>query len=232
MHLTTRQHGAYTLLLMHYYGTGRPLPLDDDTVRTITRLQTPEWKADRAAVMAYFDKEADGWHQKRADKELASANVRYERAVKGAKAKHANKHALSSAQEGVKHDASTDASTCLNGQQAPANPNPNPTPAEKSPTGFSSDRRPRSAARAEPAAPTASPGWEQTSEKWAAYRQKIGEGAWRAWFADAMVNGSETVLWMPSEFSREQVVYRYAKDLSEHFGENVSIRFKPTAGAA
>lgn len=129
MHLSTRQHGAYQLLLMHYYGTGRPLPDDEDMLRAISREGQQDWKVDRPVVMAFFHKESDGWHQTRADKELASANARYNRAVKAANAKHSNKHVLSSAQAGDKQVLNS----CLEG----ANPNPNPNQPkqeERSPT--------------------------------------------------------------------------------------------------
>lgn len=74
MRLSTTEHGAYGLLLDFYYAEEKPIPLDHDEVYVICRAIQP---GDRAAVdkvlAAYFDKEADGYHNARADKEIAAA---------------------------------------------------------------------------------------------------------------------------------------------------------------
>ncbi len=225
MHLTTRQHGAYLLLLMHCYGTGKPLPVNDEVLRTIAREGGAEWKVDGPVVMKFFDMEEDGWHQRRVDKEIASAQIRYDRAVKGAQAKHRNKQASSKPQASRKH--------VLNDQQAPANPNPTATQ-EVSPSELTScDSSARPASRrvktAPPVALEVPPGWEQKSEKWADFRSKLSDGEWRAWFAKARLNGSELSLLLDSEFAKDQVLYRYGRALEEHFGRRVSLTFDPAA---
>ena len=129
MHLTTRQHGAYQLLLMHYYGRGEPLPLSDDAIRTITRENQKEWAVDGPPVMEFFVKSEDGWHQKRADKELAKLAVRYKRSMSGVDAKKQRKGDPSTnsnePEDPPKSELKSHLSSNSNGQQVATNHNHN-----------------------------------------------------------------------------------------------------------
>jgi uncharacterized protein YdaU (DUF1376 family) len=67
MHLTTLQHGAYVLLLMHYWRTG-PLPNDPDELAAIVKLDPPTWGAVWVKLSGFFTVNGDGTlHQKRMD---------------------------------------------------------------------------------------------------------------------------------------------------------------------
>jgi uncharacterized protein YdaU (DUF1376 family) len=73
MHLTTVQHGAYMLLLMHYWRNG-PLPNDAKQLAMIARADGKAWGKDIWPVVGDFFRLQDGrLHQKRADAELARA---------------------------------------------------------------------------------------------------------------------------------------------------------------
>lgn len=81
-HLTTVQHGAYMLLIMHYWQHG-PLPLDDATLRRITKLDDQGWRRNRQAVLAFFHEgswPADSLHGMKASaKQLLSKCLRHKR---------------------------------------------------------------------------------------------------------------------------------------------------------
>ncbi|MGA2058396.1 MAG: DUF1376 domain-containing protein [Bradyrhizobium sp.] len=66
-HLTTPQHGAYLLLMMHYWRKGE-LPDDDGQLSKITKLPLKTWCDYRAVLQAFFH---SGWKHKRIDAELA-----------------------------------------------------------------------------------------------------------------------------------------------------------------
>jgi uncharacterized protein YdaU (DUF1376 family) len=66
-HLETVQHGAYLLLILHYWDTGKPLPDDDRQLATITKLPLHSWRAMRPKLQAFFH---DGWHHKRIDSDI------------------------------------------------------------------------------------------------------------------------------------------------------------------
>jgi uncharacterized protein YdaU (DUF1376 family) len=72
--LSILEHGAYVLLLNYYYAEERPPPPDLDEVYRLVRAMLPE---ERRAVdkilFTYFDKRADGYHNSRADEEIATA---------------------------------------------------------------------------------------------------------------------------------------------------------------
>jgi uncharacterized protein YdaU (DUF1376 family) len=69
--LTLTQHGAYRLLLDHYYSTGMPLPPDLPKLYRICRaFDEEERKAVDLVVSKFFQLEADGYHNSRADREL------------------------------------------------------------------------------------------------------------------------------------------------------------------
>jgi hypothetical protein len=74
MHLTGPQHGAYLLLLIHYWCNG-PIEDDDAILAAIARTDRETWdSAVGPVVRRFFRKEADGLlHQKRADDERAKA---------------------------------------------------------------------------------------------------------------------------------------------------------------
>ncbi len=65
-HLTTTQHGAYLLLMMHYWRKGE-LPDDDKQLSKITKLPLKVWIEQRETLQAFFQ---DGWHHKRIDAEI------------------------------------------------------------------------------------------------------------------------------------------------------------------
>lgn len=66
-HLNTTQHGAYLLLMMHYWRQGG-LPDDDKQLSAITKLSLRIWLECRETLQAFF---YDGWCHKRIDEELA-----------------------------------------------------------------------------------------------------------------------------------------------------------------
>jgi uncharacterized protein YdaU (DUF1376 family) len=69
-HLRVEEHGAYMLLIMHYWRTGG-LPSDEHALQRITRMTKAEWKRSRDVLRAFFQ---DGWRHKRIDHELAEAD--------------------------------------------------------------------------------------------------------------------------------------------------------------
>lgn len=69
-HLSTIEHGAYLLLMMHYWQRGS-LPDDDDRLARIAgSMRIDDWRVIRPTVQAFFH---DGWKHKRIDQELAEA---------------------------------------------------------------------------------------------------------------------------------------------------------------
>jgi uncharacterized protein YdaU (DUF1376 family) len=75
--LSLTEFGAYDRLLDAYYASEKPLPLE---AGERYRLAGAVSKSDREAVdyvvRRYFSEEEDGWHQKRADAEIAMYRVR------------------------------------------------------------------------------------------------------------------------------------------------------------
>lgn len=74
MHLEAREHGAYLLLLMHYWRTG-PLPDDDRALAGIARVDRKFWISDTGPIIRAFFTPVNGrLHQKRLDAERAAAD--------------------------------------------------------------------------------------------------------------------------------------------------------------
>jgi len=81
-HLTTAQHGAYLLLMMHYWRKGE-LPDDDRQLSKITKLPLKTWCEYRPTLQDFF---YEGWKHKRIDAELERMlRVSQRRAIAGQK---------------------------------------------------------------------------------------------------------------------------------------------------
>ena len=81
-HLTTAQHGAYLLLMMHYWRKGE-LPDDDRQLSKIAKLPLRTWCEYRPTLQDFF---YEGWKHKRIDAELAKMLcVSQKRAIAGQK---------------------------------------------------------------------------------------------------------------------------------------------------
>jgi uncharacterized protein YdaU (DUF1376 family) len=73
-HLDAEKTGAYLLLIMAYWVSGRPLPDDDDHLSTVARVPLPRWrKVLRRIIAPFFQVVAGEWRHKRIDKELEKA---------------------------------------------------------------------------------------------------------------------------------------------------------------
>ena len=93
-HLDLMEHGAYVKLLAHYYSTGRPLPANAEQMHRICTAFAP---AERDAVdrvlSEFFHLEEDGYHNSRADRELAKRDKVSAARRKAAEARHHGKPA-------------------------------------------------------------------------------------------------------------------------------------------
>jgi uncharacterized protein YdaU (DUF1376 family) len=92
MHLTGPEHGAYLLLLMHYWRNG-PLPDDDRKLAHIARTEASLWKSIGPVIREFFTVNGDGTlHQKRMDWEVRRwgeiSGKRRAAGKRGAEAKH------------------------------------------------------------------------------------------------------------------------------------------------
>lgn len=80
-HLCAAEHGAYLLLIMHYWSTGS-LPQTDRQLARIARMSDVEWSSIRSTIASFFDPE---WRHIRIDVELARAGELSEARAKAGK---------------------------------------------------------------------------------------------------------------------------------------------------
>lgn len=72
-HLSQAQHGAYFLLMLHYYATGEPIPANAMQVHTICRCTTDaERHAANSVLQMFFTREEAFYRHLRIDQELAT----------------------------------------------------------------------------------------------------------------------------------------------------------------
>jgi len=106
-HLSLCEHGAYTVLLDHYYSTAAPLPADEGSLfRLASAMLLPEQEAVQKVVQEFFVVGSDGMlHNVRADEEIAKqseiSQKRSQNGKKGADAKHKS-HGKSGGKRGGK----------------------------------------------------------------------------------------------------------------------------------
>jgi uncharacterized protein YdaU (DUF1376 family) len=96
-HLDCAEHGAYIMLIMHYWQTGG-LPNDDRKLASIARAMPEQWLSMKPTIAEFFDA---GWRHGRIDAELKKSSLAYERRVnaghKGGIATRAKEQCLSNA---------------------------------------------------------------------------------------------------------------------------------------
>ena len=74
------EHGAYALLLDYYYASEMPLPKEIREVYAIAKASSPaQRKAVSRVLNLFFHESDDGWHQSRADEEIASSRQAIEK---------------------------------------------------------------------------------------------------------------------------------------------------------
>src|SRR4051812_24233560 len=80
-HLNAAQHGAYLMLIMHYWQQGE-LPDDDEQLARIACMSIGEWRKNRAVIRAFF---GEGWRHKRIDHEIDRAIEKHQSRAKAGK---------------------------------------------------------------------------------------------------------------------------------------------------
>lgn len=77
LHLSVTAIGCYDLLLDWYYANERPLPTDKADIYRLARAsQRTEKQAVDKVLSEFFERQDDGWHNARADRELIEYGVR------------------------------------------------------------------------------------------------------------------------------------------------------------
>ncbi|CAH2606434.1 conserved protein of unknown function (plasmid) [Rhodovastum atsumiense] len=112
MHLRAAEHGAYLLLLMHYWRNG-PLPDDDAKLSGIARMSRKEWVEIAPTIREFFTADAGKLHQRRADAERAKAQQISSKRADAAREKHM--------QAARKRGALAEQADCKPSANAPAN---------------------------------------------------------------------------------------------------------------
>lgn len=92
-HLSAAEHGAYMLLLMHYWQTGG-LPHDESKLRRIARMETGEWTDAVPTIRQLF---GANWSHKRMDAELAKASAISSKRSDAARLMHERRNANANA---------------------------------------------------------------------------------------------------------------------------------------
>ncbi|SMF65718.1 Uncharacterized conserved protein YdaU, DUF1376 family [Xaviernesmea oryzae] len=84
-HLTATEHGAYLLLIMHYWQNGC-LPANERVIARIAKLSPEQWEESRDILAMLF---GPGWTHKRIDAELSKADEIIEKRRAAAEARYA-----------------------------------------------------------------------------------------------------------------------------------------------
>ncbi|WP_426235831.1 YdaU family protein [Pararhizobium sp. DWP1-1-3] len=83
-HLTATEHGAYMLLIMHYWQNGH-LPANEKLIARVARMTADQWEESRDVIAMLF---GPGWTHKRIDAELSKADDIIEKRRAAAEARY------------------------------------------------------------------------------------------------------------------------------------------------
>lgn len=86
-HLSLSEHGAYLLLLNHFYGTGQPLPSEKNILFRICRANNLQEKRDILSIISQFFYEKNGKFSHKKAEEILTKRLEY------SKSQSANAHA-------------------------------------------------------------------------------------------------------------------------------------------
>lgn len=75
MHLTTRQHGGYILLICAAWKAKGLLPGSDAALMAIAKLSAKEWREDGDVLKAFLTERGDGWVHERVEFEWKDAQA-------------------------------------------------------------------------------------------------------------------------------------------------------------
>lgn len=84
-HLVAETHGAYLLLVMHYWTKRGPLPDDDRYLANVARLSESQWQTHRQTLCEFFAIANGKWTHARIDEEIALATANKEKRSKSGK---------------------------------------------------------------------------------------------------------------------------------------------------
>lgn len=91
--LNAAEHGAYLLLILHYWRE-RGLPSNDESLRRITRMHPKQWAASKSILLGFFVIHDDGrLTHNRIDQELAQAIEKSNTNSANAKRRHSKRTA-------------------------------------------------------------------------------------------------------------------------------------------
>lgn len=78
-HLNAMEHGAYMMLLMNCWQTGKPLPEDSLKLSRIARTTPEEWAQISESVLEFFTLTEEGYRHSRIDRDIAMVEGRSEK---------------------------------------------------------------------------------------------------------------------------------------------------------
>lgn len=126
-HLTGAEHGAYMLLIMHYWQNGG-LPADERLLARFAKMTADQWAESRDVLAALFE---DGWRHKRIDEELTKATEIVGKRKAAAERSHASRGAKPK-QEPITCSASAEQVHVQTGSKcSDAGVPPSPSPSEE-----------------------------------------------------------------------------------------------------
>ena len=131
-HLSTEEHGAYLLLLMHGWMNGGQLPLDDIRLRRICRMDEKPWKASKEVIKEFFYVQDGALRHRRVDRELQRAQQNVNQRSAAGKASAEKRKAEREAQRNG-NDRSTTVATEAE-REAQRNGKPPPPPVNLKPS--------------------------------------------------------------------------------------------------
>lgn len=92
MHLTTEEHGAYLLIIMNYWQTGKPIP--ESRLNSVARLSNDRWNSVKVSLNEFFTvDENNHWIHDRIDQDLIKVKSKSTQASIAGKASAAKRAA-------------------------------------------------------------------------------------------------------------------------------------------
>lgn len=122
-HLSFVEDAAYSRCMRKYYAEEKPLPADLKAVQRLIGARTREEKeATQAVLEEFFELQADGWHNKRCDEELAAARAQAETNRRIAEEREARKRARTEheSSNASSHEQSTNRPPATMGEREPS----------------------------------------------------------------------------------------------------------------